>query len=310
MKNKLLVVILFILLGILLAGSSVTVFAGGNGQETCPHTGDWVKYDGLSGHSFTMPSGDIPAGWYVADNCVKYATNVDFGSGDTVVSDGKHEISHASFLLKEREQEPEEANAKLTFICKASEDGYASAYVGGGVFDSVPVNAGDYIFRVKNYGQVNVTSWFAKIAGNLIQAGGALPVGGHEFFTVQSAMAGLHLETTPINKWRGTSSTNETLCEMVPPPPPPPPDEVCETTAIGELFYYERPDGSIISFASWDKKDDGSFWLPSTSILEKCVGPVTLTSLQSQKIVRDCNGNISVQVHSCTGTAPFEGCYK
>jgi hypothetical protein len=73
----------------------------GNGQETCAASDGWVKYDGLSGHEFTYPE-EVPEGATV-ENCVKYSTTVVYGTGITVVSDGKHEISHASFRVTEPE---------------------------------------------------------------------------------------------------------------------------------------------------------------------------------------------------------------
>jgi hypothetical protein len=160
-----------------------------------------------------------------------------------------------------------EATAKLTFICKAPETGWADAYVGSGVFEPVAVNAGDYIFRVMNTGQTGITSWEAKLAATLIKSGGSLVAGGHEFFTVQSAIAGLRLWTTPTNTWKGTSSTNETqICAMVPPPPP---DEKDEDTCKPDRKMYmmatfEFPSGRTGTLVSWDgypaNKDRQLFW--------------------------------------------------
>lgn len=110
------------------------------------------------------------------------------------------------------EQQP--PNVKLTFICKAPEDGYASVYVGDGLFDTVPAEAGDYIFRVKNYGSVGVDSWEVFKAGNSIISGGAVGVGEHEFFSLDYSIAGLHIITDPYSR-HGTASTNEKECEMV-----------------------------------------------------------------------------------------------
>lgn len=70
------------------------------GQEkVCPNYEPWQKYDGLSGHSFTYP-GEVPEGATVR-NCVKYANfDATYGTGTTVTSNGRHEISHASFWIK------------------------------------------------------------------------------------------------------------------------------------------------------------------------------------------------------------------
>ncbi len=97
----------------LAAGPDQAVQAPNLKSETCPEGDGWVKYDGLSGLSFTMPSDDIPDGYYVTDNCYKAGNTVVYGSGDTVESTvwnkdgcpGKRgcayqELSHASFKLE------------------------------------------------------------------------------------------------------------------------------------------------------------------------------------------------------------------
>lgn len=72
-------------------------------QETCPNTnfdpvtGGWIKVDGLDGYTYTFT--DIPDGFTVTDNCHKRATIVVYGTGVTVTSPDKYELSHASFLL-------------------------------------------------------------------------------------------------------------------------------------------------------------------------------------------------------------------
>ena len=111
---------------------------------------------------------------------------------------------------------------KLTFLCKAPEEGKANAYISGSEgFTPVEVNKGDYLFRVLNGGKGDITSYEVKLASNLIYTGGAVLAGGHDFFTVDTAMAGLTIYAQPSGQ-HGTSSTNETLCEMLPEPEPSP----------------------------------------------------------------------------------------
>ena len=97
----------------------LTGSASATAQETCPSGGDWVKVDGLSGHSYTYSP---PEGYVVTDNCYKHATFVHYGSGDTVNTDlhwkqhcnkffcipvpFRPELSHASFLLEEIKATP------------------------------------------------------------------------------------------------------------------------------------------------------------------------------------------------------------
>jgi hypothetical protein len=83
----------------------------------------------------------------------------------------------------------------------------------------------------------------------------------------------------------------------------------CESTSYGELFYYARPNGEIVGFASWDRKDDGSYWLPNTGTVAKCLGEVTLTNLESREITIDCHGIPNIQVISCTNAAPCAKLY-
>ena len=72
-------------------------------QETCPKDNGWTKVDDLSGFTYTFT---VPEGYEVTDNCYKAATDVVYGSGDTVTAEDKYELSHASFKLVEKE-EPE-----------------------------------------------------------------------------------------------------------------------------------------------------------------------------------------------------------
>lgn len=79
-------------------------------QETCPNTdfdpvtGGWVKVDGLDGFTYTFT--DIPDGFEVTENCHKRATIVVYGTGPTVTSPDKFELSHASFFLVPKEVPP------------------------------------------------------------------------------------------------------------------------------------------------------------------------------------------------------------
>jgi len=96
MKKIFAVIAAVVLAAVVMVGGIATA-APGNGQKTCPTSDGWVKFDGLSGHTFTLP--DAVAENATVENCVKYATTVVYGTGVTVVSDGKHEISHASFKV-------------------------------------------------------------------------------------------------------------------------------------------------------------------------------------------------------------------
>lgn len=128
---------------------------------------------------------------------------------------------------------------RLTYLCKAPEDGKANAYISGSEgFTPVEVEEGDYLFRVLNQGDADITSYEVKLASTLVYTGGAVPAGGWDFFTIDTAMAGLHIEAQPSGE-HGTASTNETLCEMVeeeeptPTPTPEPTPEPRQTTEAG-----------------------------------------------------------------------------
>lgn len=85
-----------------------TSFVSANGQETCPHTGDWTKIDDLSGISYTY---NAPEGKLIAEWCYKASTTVNYGTVSppqnsvTVTSTVKNQndkiqdLSHASFRL-------------------------------------------------------------------------------------------------------------------------------------------------------------------------------------------------------------------
>jgi hypothetical protein len=92
-------VVAFLLIGVAANAEEVT----SQGQETCPitsfdsETGGWVKVDDLDGFSYTFTA--IPDGFEVTQNCYKRATIVVYGTGPTVTSPDRFEISHASFFL-------------------------------------------------------------------------------------------------------------------------------------------------------------------------------------------------------------------
>src|SRR6187431_3406632 len=57
------------------------------GQEVCPNTGDgWVKFDGLSGTTFTVPEHDPAEGWSIDEVCYKAGTSVVYLDGVWVVT--------------------------------------------------------------------------------------------------------------------------------------------------------------------------------------------------------------------------------
>lgn len=170
------------------------------------------------------------------------------------------------------EQQP--PNVKLTFICKAPEDGFASAYVGAGIYEPVPVSAGDYIFRVKNYGDVDISGWEVFKAGNSITTGGAIAVGGHDFFTLDYSIAGLHVITDPYSR-HGNSSTNESECEMVEQPKEP----TCQAL---DLYEYTL-EGNFPCLLATTSEYGGSL----KSIPDRFVG----TTYVKNQCSSDCNGN-------------------
>lgn len=114
MNRKTLWIVALIILGLIAWVWAADDTNGDRGQETCPKDAPWVKVDDLSGFSYTF---DVPDGYTVTDNCYKASTNVVYGSGDTVETDDKFELSHASFKLEklpdipddpEEPEEPEE----------------------------------------------------------------------------------------------------------------------------------------------------------------------------------------------------------
>lgn len=124
-------------------------------------------------------------------------------------------------------------------------------------------------------------------------------------------------EPTPTNTPENTPEPTETLEPTptetrVPEVTPTPTEEVgvCEKTTIGYLFYYRLSDGKTTSFASWQQKPDGTWYPPTQPILLDCLGEVPEMLPMGREITKDCNGNVNVQVFSCTGTAPCEDVYK
>lgn len=104
---KVLPVVLLIVV-LIMPSATQTVNASPALQETCSHTGDWVKVDGLSGTSYTYTA---PAGYLITEWCYKASTTVNSGvvnppsasvtvtSTVTNTNGQTQDLSHASFKL-------------------------------------------------------------------------------------------------------------------------------------------------------------------------------------------------------------------
>ena len=105
---------------------------------------------------------------------------------------------------------------RVTFICKATQDGEP---------DNTPgfsANSGDYIYRYRNEGDVNV-SWTSGVGGTGLHSG-SLDVGQVQYAASQTAVNGVSVKTEPgPNGYRGTASANETPCAYTVPTPTPTP---------------------------------------------------------------------------------------
>ncbi len=98
----------------------------GQGQDTCPSTGDWHKVDDLSGKTFVYSA---PYGKAVAEVCYKASTTVvqydveppmqtvTVESSVKNQNDKVQDLSHASFRLVDFEEKEETHNFKLTSMC-------------------------------------------------------------------------------------------------------------------------------------------------------------------------------------------------
>ncbi len=103
------------------------MYVSADAQETCPHTGDWVKVDGISAQSYNYSA---PEGKLVVEVCYKAGTtvnyyNVDPGQPSVTVTtsvpnpndNAFQDISHASFRLADKPQEPKEGDISLSGEC-------------------------------------------------------------------------------------------------------------------------------------------------------------------------------------------------
>lgn len=99
----------------------------GGGADVCPEGGDWVKVDGLSGHSYSYSA---PAGKLVAEVCYKHAWYLHQydvtppAPGVIVIADWhplpftsrwwRPELSHASFRLVDAPEPPEPPDGEIS----------------------------------------------------------------------------------------------------------------------------------------------------------------------------------------------------
>lgn len=192
------------------------------------------------------------------------------------------EVSEEDCPVNPEPPEEPEPKVRLTFLCKAPEDGWANAYVGGGVFEAVEVTAGDYLFRVKNEGNVDFTGYEVFKAGTSHYVGGGISAGEVDFFSLDYAIAGLHVVADPYAK-HGTSSTNETPCEMVDQPEDPGDDEPeISNTCQWKQYILRDKNGHICSIIRNPNRGDRPGQLPTL---------YNNTQLMRITCSSDCNGN-------------------
>jgi len=117
MKKLGFAVLIVILAGLI--GAGVAFADPGNGQEVCPHDGDWIKID-TTGDPMAI-SIAAPAGFLIDDVCTKRATIIDYRydlmTTNFGINYGDHAISHYSYTLVEIDEHPPEYKTTTSNSC-------------------------------------------------------------------------------------------------------------------------------------------------------------------------------------------------
>lgn len=109
-------------------------------------------------------------------------------------------------------QEPDPPFVRVTYMCQAPEDGEVEEYAGGGVFETIAVEAGDHIWRIRH--EDGAATAFS--TNFLSDVQGFIEIDEVLFFATPQYANGVKVITTPLdNLYKGTASVSGKICEMI-----------------------------------------------------------------------------------------------